>query len=95
MWELEVIVFSLTVCASSSSLDGLHVEAARVHGPSSDVALTLLASLRYLDVERARFVFVKEVVELVVRCAVYRRLIVGHHTLRMTQDALVVSEVGR
>lgn len=95
MWELEVVVFALAVGASSSSLDGLHVEAARVHGSSSDVALTLFASLRDLDVERARFVFVKEVVELVVGCAVYGRLIVSHHALGVTQDALVVSEVGR
>ena len=93
LWQLEVIVTALLVRIRRNRL---HVQATAIHGCVLRARSLLI--LGHLDIKRASFIFIEEIVKLVVCCAIKRSLMVRCATVAadlalVAQDAFVVSEV--
>lgn len=91
MRQLEVVILAVLIRVGRNSL---HVQATTIHGIILGIIDLLL--LRDLDVQRRRLVLVEQVVELVVRRAVHRRLlrrVDATVPVVPAQDALVVPQV--
>ena len=95
LWQLEVIVTALLVWICWNRL---HVKSTAIHG--CVLRARSLFILGHLNIKRASFVFIKQIIELVVRCAIECCLMVRSATVAanltlIAKDAFVVPEIGR
>jgi hypothetical protein len=93
--QLEVIVTALLVCICRNRL---HVQATAIHG--CVLCARTLFILGHLNIKRAGFIFIKEIVELVVCRAIKGGLMVRSATVvaklaLVAQDTFIVSEIWR